>query len=123
MPHTLPGNLCLDAVAAGVTNRLATILIPQRAYKLCDSNCIGVVTDQPQDKHSILSQVLVHEAGDRLLVCVPLQLLHELQMLLNVAVAVIPEDRSQHPGEEGEAGDDGYQHHPEPQEQIDLLVE
>ena len=44
-------------------------------------------------------------------------------MFLNVAVSISAESAAEAPCQEAEAGDSGYEHHPEPQEQVDLLVE
>ena len=81
------------------------------------------MTHKTQNKCAILSQVLLHKLDSQLLVCVALQFLHEAQVLLDVAVAVSLEGGAQDPGEEAEAGHGGHKDHPEPDEQIDLLVE
>jgi len=44
-------------------------------------------------------------------------------MLSDIAMAVLPEDEAEDPPEETEQCDDGYDDHPEPHEQEDLLVE
>ena len=44
-------------------------------------------------------------------------------MLLNVASTVGVEHGTQNPGNEREAAHGSHEHHPEPEEQIDLLIE
>ena len=46
-----------------------------------------------------------------------------MQVLLDIPVAILTEDDSQQPGEKRRAGDRRYEHHPKPDEQVDLLVE
>lgn len=81
------------------------------------------MSHQPQHKHSILHQVLIDELSRYFLVCFTLDFVHEPEVFLNVAVPVHAEDASKGPGEETEAHNSGHKHHPEPDEQVDLLVE
>ena len=46
-----------------------------------------------------------------------------MQVLLDVPVAILTEDDPQQPGEKRRASDRRHEHHPEPDEQVDLLVE
>ena len=80
---------------------------------------------QAEDEHSVLTEVLLNEAGGVLLVLLGagVDLVHEAQVLLHVAVAVRLEDGAHGPGDEAEAGHRGHEHHPEPEAKVDLLVE
>ena len=99
-------------------------MVPQRADELGDGDSIGVVPDQTQNEDAILLQILVDEVVAFLRVTSAVaQSLHQTQVLLHVAMTIALEDTTQRPGEEREAGDGGDEDHPEPNEQVDLLVE
>ena len=99
-------------------------IVPQRADELGDGDSIGVVSDEAQDEDAVLLEILVDELAALLLVAAALaQLLHQVQVLLHVAVTVVLEDAAQRPRQQREAGDGGDEDHPEPDEQVDLLVE
>lgn len=81
------------------------------------------MSDEPQDEHSILAKIILDERGDLLFVGIPLDLVHETKVLLDVAMAIHTERASQRPCQETEAGESSDENHPEPQEQVDFLVE
>ena len=81
------------------------------------------MTNKTHYEDSILAQVLIYEASCHLLVTLPLDLVHQTQVLPDVAVTVTAEGYTHDPGEQTEAGQSGHEHHPEPDEQVDLLVE
>ena len=98
-------------------------LVPHGADELRHGDGVGVVADQSQHEHSILPQVLLDEVSQQLLVGIALQLPHQLQVLLDVTESIGAEHRSQGPGYETKEGHGRDEHHPEPQKQVDLLVE
>ena len=80
------------------------------------------MTNKTQHENTILTQVLVYEVSCHLLVALP-NLVHQTEMLPDVAVAVTAEGHTHDPGQEAEAGQSGHEHHPEPNKQVYLLVE
>ena len=81
------------------------------------------MSHEPQHKHAILFQILVHKSGRHLLVLVPLDLIQKTEVLLDIPVPVDSECTAQGPGQETEAEHGGHKDHPEPDEKIDLFVE
>ena len=81
------------------------------------------MADQPQHKDAVLSQVFLNEATQQFLVIVILDLAHETEVLLDVARTVGAEYGPKRPREETQTGHGRHKDHPEPEEQVDLLVE
>jgi len=102
---------------------LAAEVVPQGANKLRDRDRVGVVPDQTKDKDTVLLEVLLDELNRLFLVGVARKLVHQLQVLFDVAVTVDAERCAQDPSEQGDSGDEGDKNHPEPDEEVDLLVE
>lgn len=103
--------------------RFRSVTVPKGTNEFSDGYGIGIVTDKAKNENSILAQVLIHEAGRHLLVALPLDLVHQTEMLSDVTVAVGAEGQAQDPGQKAEAGQGGDEHHPEPDKQVNLLVE
>merc|ERR1711976_358950 len=81
------------------------------------------MTNQTKDECAILTEVLLNELDCQFLVGVPLELLHESEVFLDVTVTVGLEGGTKDPREEGEAGHCCDENHPEPDEEVDLLIE
>lgn len=98
-------------------------VVPQLAHKLSDSDGIGVVSDQPQHKHSILPQVIVHKTFGHLTIGVSVQFVHQLEVFLDVALVTAPKQNSRQPHDSVEDEHNDNKDEPEPQEDKDLLIE
>ena len=98
-------------------------LVPNGADELRHGDGVRVMSNQSQHEDAILSQVLLDEVTQQFLVGVALQLPHQLQVFLDVPEPIGAEHRSQGPCDETEEGHGRDEHHPEPQKQVDLLVE
>ena len=106
------------------------VLLPEFPDELRHGDGVGVVADQSQHEHSVLPQIVLHEGievppvvvldVDRVLVVF---ILHQVDVLLDVPPSVGVEHRAEGPRDETQAGESGEEHHPEPQKQVDLLVE
>lgn len=80
------------------------------------------MTDHPQHEDSVLFQVIVDEFAQHPLFVVA-YLLHQGEVLLDVPFPVAAVEEPEHPVDDREAHDDGSEREPEPDEQVDLLVE
>ena len=98
-------------------------LVPHGADELGDGDGVRVVADETQHEDAILSEVLLDEMTQQFLVGIAVQLAHEVEVLLDVAEPIRAEHRSQGPGDKTGDGHRSDEDHPEPEEQIDLLVE
>ena len=105
---------------------------PQVPHELRDGDGVGVVADQPQHEDAVLSQIVVHERREVSALVVPdvdaahaavLVPLHQHDVLLHVAPTVRGEEWANSPREETDTGHGRHKDHPEPEEQVDLLVE
>lgn len=119
---SLASNISRSISASVLFNWLGAEVVPETADKLSDRDGVGIVAHQPHDKSAILAQVFVNELVG-LSLGFTWQFLHQLQVLLDVAATVCLDGAAHDPGEEAEAGHDSREHHPEPDEQVDLLVE
>ncbi len=115
--------LRVGLVVGHLEQRPRPVAVPQRAHELRHRDGVGVVTHEPHDEDAILTQVVVDERGRDLLVLVALDPIHETQVFADVAMAVGPEGETQDPGHEAEACQDADEDHPEPNEEVNLLVE
>ena len=101
----------------------ALIILPQSVHEFCDHDTVRVEPDQPQDKHPVLSQVVLREVGRQLLVAVAVEFLHHAQVFLDVADAIAADGELEQPCGDVGRGEHRQHHHPEPDEDVDLLVE
>ena len=119
----------LGKAAVALLGALTSILLPEFIHELRDGDGVGVVADQTQHKDTVLTEVVLHEGLEVSPVVVPdvnpvfVVFLHQDDVLLHVAPAVGVEHGAQRPGEETQTGQGGDEDHPEPEEQVDLLVE
>ena len=120
----------LGETAVALLRVLAAILLPQFPDELRDGDGVRVVADETQHEDAILSQVVLHERVEVLSVVVldvdrilVVFVFHHVDVLLDVAPSVGVEHGAEGPGDETETGEGGEEDHPEPEEQIDLLVE
>ena len=99
-------------------------VVPECRHVLADRNGVGIVAYKSEHKGSVLAEIVFHEFVDHhsVLVCSRVTV-HNSQMLLDIAGAVSCERTPQCPGHERKAAHGGYEYHPEPEEQVDLLVE
>ena len=108
---------------AGLGLRLVLVHLPHLVHQVGDHQVRGVLGDDPHDEHAVVPQVLLGELGAQLLVEARVKLVVDLQVLLDVGRAVALEDDAVQPGGQVDAGEEGDQHQPEPDEDEDLLVE
>ncbi len=90
------------------------------------------MANKTHHKDAILSEIAVDKFPDEfpvavavavaVTVAVMVELIHQTEVLLYVAVAVSAGGESHNPGYEAEAGHHGNKHHPEPNEKIYLLI-
>ena len=120
----------LDVAGARFSERrrrvgVRQVVLVERADELGDGDGVRVVADEPHHEHAVLLQVLVDEARHllRVVLVVDVDVLHQQQVLLDVAVPVRVEDAAQRPREQAEQRHGEHEHHPEPDEQVDHFVE
>jgi len=81
------------------------------------------VPDEVQHEDAVLAQVVLDELDGDALVLIAVELVHQLEVLLDVPMSVDPYGDAEHPEEHRADGDRGDEYHPEPDEEEDLLVE
>ena len=79
--------------------------------------------DQSHHEDAVLTQVVFDELDGRASILVAVQLVHQTQVLLHVAVSVDAERHAQRPHQQRADRRRRHERHPEPDEQEDLLVE
>lgn len=76
----------------------------------------------PQDENTIGFHIFIYKVFEEVLIAV-FVFLHESEVLLDEAFAVGLAEHAQRPAQEGEAAHGRHEHQPEPDEQVDHLVE
>ena len=104
--------------------RLRSVVVPELADELRGRDGVGVVTHHPEHENSILFQVIFDELRQGLLLRgVFPDLVHEGEVLLDVPSSVVAVEEPEHPVDDGEGHDGSRECEPEPDEQVNLLVE
>ena len=112
-------------VAVGLASRvLAAVVLPQTYDQFSCGDGVRVERDELEDEGSVLLQVLLDELRAGLaLLGVGQRPPVVLNVLADVPHPVAGHQEPENPLDEREAGHRGDGHHPEPEEEVDLLVE
>ena len=78
---------------------VADVVVPQLAHKLSDGDSVGVVAHKSKHKDAIFAEVLMYEGLGHLVVPIGDQLVHQLEVLLDVALVAAPWHDPQQPHE------------------------
>ena len=81
------------------------------------------MADESQYEDAVLMQVVVDEATTQFVVGVRLEMTEQLQVFLDVVLSVGTNSEAHGPQQDGQATDGGDEDEPEPDEEVDLLVE
>ena len=97
--------------------------VPQSGHDLRHHDVTGVLAYEAQREHTVVPQVLHNETRGQLLVGARAQAVHDLEELSDVVDAGGGEHHVPQPRGKGGASQERHEHQPEPQEDVDLLVE
>ena len=112
---------CVHAVL--LYHRFVSELVPQCAREISARQTVGVRIHESQNKDAILSQVVPDKQATQLPVFIRVDPLTSFEVLPDKVDSVFQEHESQDPSEEVNNRVNGDEYKPEPNDEIDLLVE